>query len=82
MDDPVIYFQGPELPAPCHDGSIVTAGQGVILLGCSENSDTLYRLVVNESSLEWKTMPIKLQYPRDSTVAMLIPDELANCNKK
>ena len=55
MVDPVIYFQGPELPAPCHDGSIVTAGQGVILLGCSENSDTLYRLVVNESSLEWKT---------------------------
>ena len=58
-------------------------GDGVILVGCSEHSNAIYRLIANndgiEMTLEWRTMPITLQYPRDSTVAILIPDELTNC---
>ena len=77
---------GPELPSTCHDGSMVSSpyGDGVILVGCSEHSNAIYRLIASnnngiEMSLEWRTMPITLQYPRDSTVAILIPDELTNC---
>ena len=49
-----------------------------------EHSNAIYRLIASnnngiEMSLEWRTMPITLQYPRDSAVAILIPDELTNC---
>ena len=58
-------------------------GDGVILVGCLEHSNALYRSIVNndgiEMTLEWRTMQITLQYLRDSTVAILIPDELTNC---
>ena len=63
-------------------------GKGVILLGCDEESDikyeteNIYRLMWKGSELEWVIMNQKLKYPRWNLVAMLIPDELTNCNYK
>ena len=54
-------------------------GRGVILLGCYVTQDTLYELKNVDGILTWREMPQKLKYPRHSTVAMLIPDDLANC---
>ena len=69
------------MPTTCRFPSMVTNpdGDGVILLGCYENQDTLYELKNLDGILTWKEMPQKLKYPRHSTVAMLIPDDLANC---
>ena len=58
-------------------------GQGVILLGCYDGnySNVIYELSGSlDGNLEWKVLPQKLNYARDLTVAMLIPDELTDCN--
>ena len=64
---------------PCTSSSIVTApdGKGVILLGCEENPEVLYKM---DENLTWTKMIQKLNYPRTSLISMLIPDELTVCN--
>ena len=55
-------------------------GQGVILLGCYPNRESLYELRKNNDGiLAWTKLPQKLKYPRESTLAMLIPDEMVLC---
>ena len=81
----ICLLVGPQLPQTCDHPSIVQSpdGQGVILLGCFENgapTDAIYELVnSDDNGLMWNKMSQKLKYPRYDTVAMLIPDELANC---
>ena len=69
------------MPTTCRFPTMVSNpdGHGVILLGCYETQDTLYELKNVDGILTWREMPQKLKYPRHSTVAMLIPDDLANC---
>ena len=57
-------------------------GYGVILLGCSDGTitDKIFKLSwKNQNELEWSTMKQKLKYPRDDTVAMLIPNDFIKC---
>ena len=76
---------GPDMPQACTAGSMITSpdGQGVILLGCYDGnySNVIYELSGSlDGNLEWKVLPQKLNHARDLTVAMLIPDELTDCN--
>ena len=76
------WENGPDLIEPCWYSSMVTSpdGQGVILLGCYPNRESLYELRKNNDGiLAWTKLPQKLKYPRESTLAMLIPDEMASC---
>ena len=76
-----IYFSGPSLPTTCRFPTMVSNpdGRGVILLGFYVTQDTLYELKNVDGILTWREMPQKFKYPRKSTVVMLIPDNLANC---
>ena len=84
------WISGPPLPHKCFRPTMIPTpdGEGVILLGCDEESDikyeteNIYRLMWKGSELEWVIMNQKLKYPRWNLVAMLIPDELTNCNYK
>ena len=73
------------MPQACTAGSMITSpdGKGVILLGCYDGnySDVIYELSSSfDGILEWTILPQRLTHPRDLTVAMLIPDELTDCN--
>ena len=77
------WIKGPSLLEPCSGSSMVSSpnGQGVIVLGCREHSQSLYQLYKDERSgmLSWRKMIQKLKYPRSDTVAMLVPDEIVTC---
>ena len=77
-----LKLTGPELLDECTYGTMVTSptGHGAILVGCSENSKSLYELRSVNGQLEWRKMKQTLQYPRYSTIAMTIPDNLVNCH--
>ena len=48
-------------------------------IGCEDNPESLYELTEIDGILSWKKMFQELEYPRDSTIAMLIPDTLVDC---
>ena len=76
-------MSGPKLPHKCAYPTMVTSpnGNGIILLGCYEKRDAIYELSNSTNgTFQWLEMTQKLQYPRTETVAMLIPDNLTNCN--
>ena len=76
-------YLGPELPDPCGYPSMVTSpdGQGVILLGCAQSRETLFELTRKKNGqFSWNILPQKIQNPRYGSIAMLVPDELTNCN--
>ena len=55
-------------------------GQGVILLGCAQSRESIFQLTKkNNGQFSWNILPQKIQNPRYGSVAMLIPDEFANC---
>jgi hypothetical protein len=61
-------------------------GQGVILMGGSEGRNfhyqsSIYKLICDQLSCKWSEMEQQLKIPRNSLVAMLIPDTLTNCTK-
>ena len=74
------------MPANCSfsgPSSMITApnGDGIILIGCDTNKEKIYKMSWNTNGefLEWTTMKQTLKYPRELSVAMLIPYELTNC---
>ena len=77
-------FLGPEIPQKCTGASSVTApnGEGIVLLGCYDygTSESIYSLESNGTHLNWELLPQKIRHSRSRSVAMLIPDELANCS--
>ena len=74
------FTTGPDLPQACSYSSMVSYEGGVILLGCDENPDAIYALISINGGLKWIELTQKLQFPRTSALAMLIPDELTNCH--
>ena len=68
---PVNIFDHHILPTP--------DGKGVLFFG-GEDQDKIFELKCNESleDCKWITLQQKLKYPRFASVAMLIPDSLAN----
>ena len=57
-------------------------GQGVILLGCSENPSFMYQLANVNGTFSWQKMQQEIKYPRSYGVAFMIPDELTTCNNE
>ena len=59
---------------------MVSNGDTLFYINTSEN--VFLQLVCYESleDCHWKTLASKLQIPRASAFATLIPDHLANCN--
>ena len=77
-----LYFSGPDLPDDCHEGSMVTSptGDGVILLGCYENQDSIYKMAPNSNgALVWTKMKQKLKYPRSGPIVVSILDNQVTC---
>ena len=72
---------GPNLPQPCAQSSMVTSpdGQGVILLGCDKNPESIYELREIDGVFSWRKMSQKLKHPRTLSVAMSIPNEFVTC---
>ena len=74
-----LIFAGPELPQKSGNPSLIKSpnGKGLILIGDEDGapSNKIYIL----KNLRWKKLTQKLQYSRSYSVAMLIPDILANC---
>ena len=68
------------MPEPCAYSSMVTSQNGVIVLGCTQNPESIYEMINTDGTLSWRLMEQKLKYPRDSAIAMLIPDSLADCS--
>jgi hypothetical protein len=61
-------------------------GQGVILIGGYSKTDnsyqsSIYKLICDQLGCKWSEMEQQLQTARYVSVAMLIPDTLANCTK-
>ena len=86
VDDPDHgWIKGPSLLEPCSGSSMVLSpnGEGVIVLGCREHSQSFYQLYKDRSGmLSWRKMIQKLKYPRSDTVAMLVPDEIVSCEQQ
>ena len=77
---------GPKLPQKCEYGSMVSLPNEneAVLVGCvDENHDItekIYKLTWQGEHLKWVTMVQKLKYPRYGAVAMLVQNEITNCN--
>ena len=80
-----LYFSlsGPDLPDACYDGSMVTSptGDGVILLGCYENQETIYKMAPDSNgTFVWTKMRQKMKYPRTyRPLVAPISDDQVNC---
>ena len=78
-----LYFSGPDLPDECTWGSMVTSptGDGVILLGCYENRDAIYKMAPDSNgAFVWTKMKQKLKYPRTyQPIVAPIDDEQVTC---
>ena len=78
-----LYFAGPDLPDECYEGSMVTSppGDGVILLGCQENPDAIYKMAPDPNgAFVWTKMKQKLKYPRTNRpIVAPIDDEQVTC---
>ena len=56
-------------------------GQSVLLLGCREGRDKIYKLSWNGDELEWSIMNQQLEFPRtDRPILMWVPEEDTNCS--
>ena len=78
-----LYFSGPDLPDGCNEGSMVTSptGDGVILLGCWQNPDAIYKMAPDSNgAFVWTKMKQKLKYPRTyQPIVAPIDDEQVTC---
>ena len=76
------FYVGPSLPGEWSwsGHQMVSNGDTLFYINTSEN--VFLQLVCYESleDCHWKTLASKLQIPRASAFATLIPDHLANCN--
>ena len=83
-----MIFTGPDLPASCEAGSLVTSSNGyeAVLTGCSSSpgyygdGDLIYKLIWVGQDLRWIKLQQKLQNARANTVAMMIPESMTKCS--
>ena len=56
-------------------------GDGVILLGCEQNRDAIYKMAPNSNgTFVWTKMKQKLKYPRTGRpIVAPIPDDQVTC---
>ena len=80
-----IFILGPDLPKPLEAHQMVSVDGTVIAIGGYSNdgcySKSLYKLECSDDC-HWKEMSQKLTAAREWFVAMTIPDEMTNCQKK
>ena len=78
-----LYFSGPDLPDACSFGSMATSPtrDGVILLGCLENKDAIYKMAPDSNGdYIWTKMKQKLKYPRTyRPIVASIDDDQVTC---
>ena len=75
-------FAGKPLPNPLEYHVIVSLGGDIIVIGGNGpngRSDDIYKLSCSDGECEWTTMDQKLQKPRTSMVAMVVPDDFFDC---
>lgn len=75
---------GPSLPKAVVGHEMFTYGDKVILMGGFDGltyQKSIYELTCANKNCQWKVLPQSLNSVRDNFVAMLIPDDLANCRK-
>ena len=81
IEGPILDL-GPDEP-PCFSKTNLLSSQyGTVLIGCNNaNGGKIFQLIEDgEENLSWSTMTKTLEYPKHETVAMFIPDEMANCS--
>ena len=74
------FFQGPKLPQKCAHGTAVALpypnSNQAVVIGCSDGTsatEKIFKLTWQDENLQWVTLQQKLNFPRHSAVAMLIP---------
>ena len=79
------WFPGPYLPKPLLAHSMVSTENSLVVLGGVDNFDEdsvskdLFELSCLESGCQWREMEQKLKVGRSHMVAMMVPDDLTNC---
>ena len=74
------------MPQKCAYGSLVTLPNDneAVLVGCEDENyditENIYKLTWQGEHLIWVIMAQKLKYPRYDAVAMLVQNEITNCN--
>ena len=74
------------MPQKCAYGSLVTLPNDneAVLVGCEDENldftEKIYKLTWQGEHLNWVTMAQELKYPRYDAVAMLVQNEITNCN--
>ena len=77
------WFPGPYLPKPLLAHSMVSSKNSVVILGGLDNVDgvskDLFELSCLETGCQWREMEQKLKVGRSHMVALMVPDDLTNC---
>ena len=77
-------FTGPNLIHGISGHAMVKINDDLIVIGgattLTATSSALYRLTCSNGEFQWFTLPQKLQIPRESMVATVIPDDFLGCN--
>ena len=84
----IVFILGVDLPVPFHLHEIVASKDNKVLYTIgnwiSSNNKDIYKFECSNSitNCSWTKVPTQLQYSREKTVAMTIPDTLADklCN--
>ena len=75
-----VYNLGPSIPSDCSEPVTVSTPSGsIIVIGCDWKNGAIYELNSINENIAWRKMKQILRYPRQSPVAMLIPEELVYC---
>ena len=81
---PIFFmFLGPDLPGS-YDGDshkIVSDGETVYYVNTKSNVILRLDCPSDLSSCKWTTLEQKLSFPRSSSLAFLVPDELTECSE-
>lgn len=79
------WFPGPYLPKPLLAHSMVSTENSLVVIGGVDNFDEdsvskdLFELSCLESGCQWREMEPKMKVGRSHMVAMMVPDDLTNC---
>ena len=80
LSNPISWTEGPILPRPLIGTSLITLSDSLLVMGGGVYGFNVFYHEIYEFDLqEWNELPARLETERNMMVAMLVPDEIADC---
>lgn len=82
VSSPIAWRVGPKMPKALTLHKMVSLNDSVVVIGGFDGfsyQSAIYELTCSRLNCQWETLSQSLEHARTNFVAMLIPDQVANC---